>query len=124
MLGFWPLWATFAHDDQLLQYVVVRLDPMKGAAMTATIAAVLADAHAWDGHMGWGGGWWMLIFGTLMMAGFVVLVVVLARSLAPGAGAQGLGTDPTASARQILAERFARGELSATEYHERLDQLR
>ena len=92
--------------------------------MTATIAAALADVDAWDGHMGWGGGWWMLIFGTLMMAGFVVLVIVLARSLAPRAGDQGLGTDPTALARQILAERFAQGELSATEYHERLDQLR
>lgn len=59
-----------------------------------------------------------------MMAGFVVLVVLLVRSLAPGPGVQGLGADPTASARQILADRFARGELSATEYHERLDQLR
>lgn len=66
----------------------------------------------------------MLIFGTLMMAGVVALVVLLVRSFAPGAGAQGLGADPTASARQILADRFARGELSATEYHERLDQLR
>ena len=92
--------------------------------MGASIAAVLAETGGWDGHMGWGGGWWMLIFGTLMMAGFVVLVVLLVRSLAPGAGAQGLGSDPTASARQILADRFARGELSATEYHERLDQLR
>lgn len=92
--------------------------------MTATIAAVLADVDAWDGHMGWGGGWWMMIFGTLMMAGFVVLVVLLVRSLAPAAGAHGVGADPTASARQILADRFARGELSTTEYHERLDQLR
>ena len=74
--------------------------------------------------MGWDGGWWMLIFGTLMMAGFVVLVVLLVRSLAPGTGTQGPGADPTASARQILADRFARGDLSATEYHERLDQLR
>ena len=92
--------------------------------MGASIAAVLADTHGWDGHMGWGGGWWMMIFGTLMMAGFVVLVVLLVRSLAPGAGAQGLGADPMATARQILADRFARGELSATEYHERVDQLR
>jgi putative membrane protein len=66
----------------------------------------------------------MVIFSTLMMAGLVVLVVLLVRSLAPGTGADGLGADPTASARQILADRFARGELSATEYHERLDQLR
>ena len=92
--------------------------------MGASIAAVFADTHGWDGHMWWGGGWWMMIFGTLMMAGIVVLVVLLVRSLAAGAGAHGLGADPTASARQILADRFARGELSSTEYHERLDQLR
>lgn len=91
--------------------------------MGTSIAAVLADTGGWNGHMGWGGGWWM-IFGTLMMAGLVVLVVLLFRSLGPGAGAQSVGTDPTASARQILADRFARDELSATEYHERLDQLR
>ena len=93
--------------------------------MTGLIAGVLADADGWDGHMGWGGGWWMLIWGTLMMAGLVVLVVWLVRATATGNGvAHSPGSeDPFASGRRILAERYARGELSTEEYRERLDQL-
>lgn len=93
--------------------------------MTATIAGVLADADGWDGHMGWGGGWWMVIWGTLMMAGLVVLVVWLIRTTVTGdGGASSRGSeDPLSSARRILAERYARGELSTDEYRERLDQL-
>ena len=93
--------------------------------MGATIAGVLAHHDGWDGHMGWGGGWWMLIWGTLMMAGLVVLVVWLIRTTATGGGvSRGSGSDePLDSARRILAERYARGELSTEEYRERLDQL-
>ena len=93
--------------------------------MAATIAGVLAHHDGWDGHMGWGGGWWMLIWGTLMMAGLVVLVVWLVRTTATGGGvSRGSGSeDPFDSARRILAERYARGELSTEEYRERLDEL-
>lgn len=93
--------------------------------MGATIAGVLAHHDGWDGHMGWGGGWWMLIWGTLMMAGLVVLVVWLIRTTATGGGVSGGSgsDDPLDSARRILAERYARGELSTEEYRERLDQL-
>ena len=93
--------------------------------MAATIAGVLAHHDGWDGHMGWGGGWWMLIWGTLMMVGLVVLVVWLVRTTATGSGATrgSGGEDPLASARRILAKRYARGELSTEEYRERLDQL-
>lgn len=93
--------------------------------MAATIAGVLGRHDGWHGHMGWGGGWWMLIWGTLMMAGLMVLVVWLVRTSATGSGVdRGSGReDPLASARRILAERYARGELSTEEYRERLDQL-
>ena len=49
-------------------------------------------------------------------AGDVVWLVSRRWRTAPGDG-----LDP---AREILAERFARGELSADEYRERLEQLR
>lgn len=85
---------------------------------------VLADAgDAWDHMGGWGGGW-MWLWGLAMMALFVVLIVWLVR-----AG----GGDPSAShraersstdrARGILAERYARGELSTDEYRERVAGL-
>ena len=95
------------------------------------IAAVLADADGWDGLMGWGGGWWMFVYATVMMVGFVVLVVWLIRTstssggtgAGAGGGTPGPGEDPLASARRILAERYARGEISTEEYRERVDQL-
>ena len=85
-------------------------------------AAILADANGWNGHMGWGGNWWMAIWGTFMMVGLVVLVVWLVRSTAFGGSSSPSG-DPTESARQILGERFARGEISTEDYRERLDEL-
>ncbi len=91
--------------------------------MSSSIAVVLADTHGWDGHMGSGGTWWMAIFGTLMMAGFAVLVVWLVRTTAASAGGQSRVDDPFDSARRILAERYASGELSAEEYRERMDHL-
>jgi putative membrane protein len=87
------------------------------------MASVFADSHGWDGHMEWGGGWWMLVWGTLMMAGLAVLIVWLIRTTAGGGSGQGAVDDPLASARTILAERYARGELSSEEYRERVEQI-
>ena len=81
------------------------------------IGQVLADDD-W-GHMdGWGGGW-MWVWGTFMMLFWVVVI----------AGAVWLGTRPRfgsrrVRAREILDERYARGELDAEEYRDRVEQLR
>ena len=85
-----------------------------------TFVALLAD-NGW-GHMGdWGGGW-MWVWGTLMMIGFAVLIVWLVRAAISSAGwAQ---REPTARAREILGERYAKGELSTEEYRERISELR
>ena len=91
--------------------------------MVTNIAGVLADADGWDGHMGWGGGWWMVIWGTLMMVGLVVLIVWLVRNTGWSGSAGTSGEDPLASARRILGERYARGELSTEEYRDRVEQL-
>lgn len=73
------------------------------------------------GHMdGWGGGW-MWLWGLLMMVGVVLAVVWLVRSVARN---QPLRSDAgTDRARAILAERYARGELTTEEYQERIDHL-
>jgi len=88
------------------------------------LQGVLADANGDDwNHMGWGGGW-MWLWGIAMMALLVVLIVWLVRI---GSGATPGGTptarDPGERAREILAERFARGELSTEEYRERVAEL-
>lgn len=63
--------------------------------------------------------WWVIApFFWALWLGLVVLVVLLVirgrRVCGPSRG----------SAEQILAERFARGELSSDEYRDRLDALR
>lgn len=88
------------------------------------MSMLLAQGGDWDHMNGWGGGW-MWLWGVAMMALFVVLIVWLVRV---GTGSAGFGrsktVDPTERAREILAERFAKGELSIEEYRERLGALR
>ncbi|WP_019482559.1 SHOCT domain-containing protein [Arthrobacter sp. TB 23] len=83
-----------------------------------------------DGMVGMGWGW---IFWSLLIIGVLVLVFVLVRSLTGPAGAErgstqgGDYTRPTGAgpggAREILEERYARGEISTEEYRERLRTL-
>jgi putative membrane protein len=74
--------------------------------MLASIA-LMADTNAWhDGHH------WILF------PLFWLIVIAIAITLFRRRGFGGRW-----SARTILAERFARGEISAEEYRERLGQL-
>ncbi len=88
-------------------------------------AVLIAQSNGWDHMNGWGGGW-MWLWGVAMMTLFVVLVVWLIRA-GTGAGASGQSSvrrDPTDRGREILAERYAKGELSTEEYRERLSQFK
>ncbi|MGI8792713.1 MAG: SHOCT domain-containing protein [Acidimicrobiales bacterium] len=87
--------------------------------------AVLATVNddRWDHMDGWGGGW-MWLWGLAMMALFAVLIVWLMRSTTGGQGQSPRPSDPTDRAREVLAERYARGELTTEEYQERVEQLR
>jgi len=91
------------------------------------VTAQLADARFGGGHMnGWGGGW-MWFGGVAMMLFFAVLIVWLVRvgsgsggaSVAPGA----VQRNPSDRGLEILAERYARGELTTEEYRERLNEM-
>lgn len=78
---------------------------------------------------GMGGTGLMWVFGLLVLAGVIVLVVVLVKTLSgrsSNTGAPDHGRAPGADpgrGREILQERYARGELSAEEYRERLQTL-
>ncbi len=89
--------------------------------MTTTVAALAqrGDDRWWGDHMsGWGGGW-MWLWGTLLMLAWVAIIAgaiwVVVRSL---------GDRRPGGAREILDERYARGELTTEEYDERLERLR
>ena len=78
---------------------------------------------------------WVLLFAALTVLGLVLLTVLVVRVV--GGGIRGSderapvgpvgpvpgGVAGTASARQILAERYARGDIDADEYRERLTVL-
>ena len=84
----------------------------------------------WDGGMGSGMGW-MWVFWLLLVLGTVLLVFVLVKALSGssgGASRQGGSTrSPTGvgpqQAREILDERYARGEIDTQEYQERRQAL-
>jgi putative membrane protein len=74
----------------------------------------------WSSHGGHWTGWWALAWVCWMLiiwggiAGLAVFAVRRWRRWRPPAG----------SPEDILAERYARGEISTEEYQERLDVLR
>jgi putative membrane protein len=90
----------------------------------------VAMMHDWNG--GWGAGTWLLMgFGMLVFWTLIALTIMwIVRSIGdrrlpiappPGHGSQDMQMRSTA--RQILDERFARGEIDDEEYHRRVEAL-
>ena len=88
----------------------------------------MGNGYDMNGGMGW--GW---IFAIVAIAGIVLLVVLVVRLVGGGIRR---GPSPTSApavdvsapvgrsrARQILTERYARGEIDNAEYQERLQHL-
>jgi putative membrane protein len=90
-------------------------------------AVMTLAAPRW-GHMGdngWTGGWWL--WGSLIMILWLALAVgvtwLVIRSINSRAAAERESTGPEL-ARDILARRYAQGEIDTEEYSERLAMLR
>lgn len=90
----------------------------------STAAVVLAHIDDGYGHMGnWGGAaGWMWLWGAVMMAlviaGAIALIVWVARSGHQTARPAGMHR-----AKEILADRYARGEIDTAEFQERMKAL-
>jgi putative membrane protein len=77
----------------------------------------------WNGNMGGWGSVLMVISFVLFWGAVIAAIVLLARALGPA----NRGTNPGSSpgyAEDLLAQRFARGEIDESEYTARLDVLR
>jgi putative membrane protein len=72
----------------------------------------------WYDHGMNGWGYTIMVLGML---GFLALVAIVATALLRRPPAE--THTPRASAREVLAERFARGEIDDEEYHRRLAVL-
>ena len=73
--------------------------------------------------MGASGMGWMWIWPVVVLVGLLVVGYGVWR-LAQGDGRSGTGADPGSSARRILDERYARGEIDDDEYRRRRDAMR
>lgn len=97
---------------------------MTPTAGMIALETIVADRAEWGGHMmdGWGVGWmWAMgLFWVLLLAVLVGGIVWAATRT----GRTPSQPDATHRAREILNERYARGEVSTEEYRERLDALR
>jgi putative membrane protein len=67
---------------------------------------------------GWGGGW-MWFWATLTMLSWVAIIAVAVYLLTRRSS----GAGPQDRVREILDERYARGEITAEEYREKLSHL-
>jgi putative membrane protein len=91
--------------------------------MTAVDVLLVLVAFGGDGwRHGWGsGGGWAWLWGPILLLWVALIATVVwfvARAARPR---ERSGVD---RARDVLAERYARGELTTDEYRERLEQLR
>ena len=91
--------------------------------------------YGWGMHDGWGwGGWLMLVIMLVLLVTAIVVTVVLLLRTDPASRAGGQGSGrlteggggglPSHTARQLLDERYARGELDDEEYVRRRELLR
>ena len=76
--------------------------------------------HDWnDGGYGW---WWLIPMMAFMVGFGVAVIVILARATHPeDAGERSVRP---ANPEDVLAQRFATGEIDAAEYKERVETLR
>ncbi|HEX2152562.1 MAG TPA: SHOCT domain-containing protein [Acidimicrobiia bacterium] len=80
----------------------------------ATTLARWGAEGGWAG--GWGGPWWLLIPLLWLVVASVAVWAFARRRNVPLAGGS--------SAVDILAARYARGEIDTDEYRQRLDELK
>jgi putative membrane protein len=98
----------------------------KSGAALAQVAPEPSQCGAWrmmhDWNMWWGGGG--MWFGPLVMIGWLAVIVAIIVGLVRWLGGTGGGADRSVrTARDILDERYARGEIDREEYQKRKQDI-
>lgn len=72
--------------------------------------------HNWNMDWGWGGMWFGPAFMIILVVAAILLIAAVVRALG---SASGSGDTARPTPRQILDERFAKGEIDQEEYESR-----
>jgi putative membrane protein len=99
---------------------------MPGDAVPDKGSDMMHDTYWYGDGWGWGWGGWILM-GVVMVvfwAVVITLVVLAVRYLAADRGRPAPPASAQSRAEDMLAERFARGEIDDEEYRRRLTLLR
>lgn len=94
--------------------------------LVTTVTSFLATPLVWHGAWG-GGGWgWGIgwLFGPVLSLFWLAVAAAVVWFIWRGRGWSGGTHDGTRQAREILAQRYAQGELTTEEYEDRLNHLR
>ena len=96
----------------------------RGAAIVLTpawawAAEAPAEPYGCGPYMMWGGGWYSMIFGPLLMILVLAAVIAAAALLVRWLGGPSQATAVGRMPIEILKERLARGEIDKDEFEER-----
>lgn len=81
--------------------------------------------NGWMWGHGWLGGWLMTaLLLTVFFAVVITGIVVAMRYLRPDGSGAATRPTTTAAAEDVLAHRFARGEIDETEFRQRITALK
>ena len=113
--------------QKVLVQTVAALCLLPGAVWAQAQAPSDAERYySWGPHMmGWGGGWYAMIFGPLFMILFLAVLVAVVVILVRWLGGPWQATypphqwPPARTPLDILKERFARGEIDKAEFEDR-----
>ncbi|MCB0931791.1 MAG: SHOCT domain-containing protein [Mycobacterium sp.] len=85
----------------------------------------MMDGDGWMWGHGWGWGGWLAMFGMVLFWAVLITAVVLAiRYLSAADRAPGRTLPPPGhTPEDLLAQRFARGEIDEDEYRQRMAVL-
>ncbi|MGA9375883.1 MAG: SHOCT domain-containing protein [Mycobacterium sp.] len=84
---------------------------------------MMDDGWMWGHGWGWGGGVLMTVVMALFLVALIVAIVMAIRYLG-GSSPAPRESRPRPGPENVLAERFARGEIDEDEYRSRLSLLR
>jgi uncharacterized membrane protein len=94
---------------------------------TPLVGSLITAYHGRDGHMG--DDDWMWVFGPIMMIVWLALLALLVWGIVTFIGrrdgaSRTPGPTPPSSPEEVLALRYARGEMQTAEYLDALEHLR